>query len=151
MAAAWRRLGVLLGLVMGVAGCGGSDVTFSYFLVKVTIDRRSVDDELLGLIRVCSAEAQTARGKDGRDLCREPASLPYDLGKFEYSTTLTSGAVKFAVVLYGRYNNALARGESVEVGIVPGMTKETEVLVEAIPGAPREPGVVPGGGSDAGP
>lgn len=140
------RRAVLAGLVaLGLSGCDdGSSVTYSYFLVPVTIDRQSVDEDLLALVAHCGAEAHVGTRRDGVDLRCVRGRIPYELGKFEYTTTQTSGAVRFVVELFGINHNPLARGESMPAGIVPGKTVDVPpVVVRAIPGAMREPPGVP--------
>jgi hypothetical protein len=138
------RLAALLAVV-GLAACDdGSSGGYSYFLVPVTIDQQSVDQELLGLIAFCGAEAKTPQGNTGADLRCVRGRIPYQLGNFEYTTTQTSGSITFSVVLQGINHNPLASGESSPVGVVPGKTVEVPaIVVKAIPGAPRMPPDVP--------
>jgi hypothetical protein len=139
-----RPVLLLLALALAAAGCD-DDVTFSYFRVPVKLDRTTIDDELLDLIEACAAIAETPVNSDSGDLRCVRHRIPNDLGIFEYTTQLTSGAVKFTVVMNSYSGTTLARGELDPMAIMVGKTVTTPTLtVKAVPGAPREP---PAGGT----
>lgn len=126
-------------LAFTLAGCSG-DVTYTYFNVAVTLDQEMVmDEELMELIAGCAALAETPERTDSATLRCVRGGLMMDLGTFQYTTTLTSGSIKFTVVMSGINNNPLARGESAPVGIAPGKTISASLVVKPIPGAPRRP------------
>jgi hypothetical protein len=142
---------VLLTGALLVGGCDKT-ATFSYFNIHVTLDRTSIDDELLDLINGCAAVAETPARRDTTDLRCVRHRVPNDLGVFQYTTTLTSGSIKFSVVMASYDGTAIAQGQiDPPLGIAPGMTVEGTLVVKAIPGAPRMPptGTDTDGGTDA--
>src|SRR5687768_13035928 len=126
----------LLAVLLGALGCAEEDDrVYTYFQVKVKVDEPSVPFELNRLVRYCSAEAHTPRGVKGIDLPCPPRNVPYDLGTFEYSTTLTQGQVTIRVVLSDVNVKPLAEGSTGPLDIVAGRSIDASVLVKGIPGA----------------
>lgn len=139
MTAAARRLLVAAALAACATSCD-EEVTYTYINVAVTLDGEMVmDDELMQAIAGCAAIAETPQRMDSADLRCVRGQLTANLGTFQYTTTLSSGSVKFTVIMKGINDNALAQGSSEPVGIVPGQTISANLLVKAIPGAPRRP------------
>jgi hypothetical protein len=144
-------------LVLASAGATGCDksITYSYFNVRVTLDRTTIDDELVDLIDACAAFADTPLRQDQASLPCPRHRIPNDLGVFQYTTSLTRGEIKFSAIMNGYWGDTLAQGELEPLGIAPGMTTERTLVIKAIPGVPRVP---PGtitpvgdGGADAAP
>jgi hypothetical protein len=125
-------------LVAGGTGCEKS-ATYSYFNVHVTLDRTSIDDELLDLIDACAAFADTPLREDTSRLPCVRHRVPNDLGVFQYTTSLIKGEIKFRVIMNGYWGPTLAQGELEPLGIAPGTTTERTLVVNAIPGVPRVP------------
>jgi len=138
-----RRVALILALGLGAACGSGDDRTYSYFQVAVKVDRATVPEDLLDLVAFCHVEATTPRGMDTSDLRCQRRAIPYDLGTFEYSTTLTQGTVGFRVLLKGINANLLAQGESAPLDILAGRVTDITVEVKGVPGAMREPMTVP--------
>jgi hypothetical protein len=148
------RVFALLCLVLAAAGGAGCDksVTYSYFNIKVTLDRTSIDDELVDLIDACAAFAQTPLRQDTAPLPCVRHRIPNELGVVPYTTSLTKGEITFSAIMNGYWGATLAQGELEPLGIAPGMTIERTMVMKAIPGAPRmPPGPINpvGGGPDA--
>ena len=137
-----------LALAVALGPACGKAVTYSYFVIDVKIDPTSVDDSLLNRIAACAANAQTSLRTDSADLRCTRYHVGYDLGKFEYTTTLTSGAVTFSVVANDFSQTTLARGEVGPLDIVVGGKVTGSILVKAVPGAVPDADL--GGAADAG-
>ena len=135
------RAFALVWLVLAAAGGAGCDksVTYSYFNIKVTLDRTSIDDELVDLIDACAAFAQTPERQDTAPLPCVRHRIPNELGVFQYTTSLTKGEITFSAIMNGYWGPTLAQGELEPLGIAPGMTIERTMVVKAIPGVPRMP------------
>jgi hypothetical protein len=121
----------------GAAGCGES-VTFAYFEVDVTVDQ-TADREFLGRITSCGVEVDGPHKHSGDLRCQRGAIQDHKLGKFEYSTSASSGTVTFTVVLKDLNGKDLARGQSDPVTIVPNKTTQAQVLVKPLPEALEPP------------
>ena len=134
------RRGLVLATVwLGLAGCDRK-VAYSYFNVTVTLDRTTIDDELLDLVSACGATATLDDGRaETRDLRCVRHNVGADLGVFQYTTSRTSGSVKFTVVLTSYWGARLATGESESVGIAPSSTTSVMMIVHALANAPRMP------------
>jgi hypothetical protein len=136
-----RRV-ALLALVLGAVGCASEDDrVYTYFQVAVKIDQASVPFELMQLVHYCSAQAETPRGEGGIDLPCRRGNIPYDLGTFEYSTTLTQGQLTIKAVLSDINVKPLAEGDTGPLNIIAGKTIDAAILIKGLPGA--LPPVVP--------
>lgn len=130
-----RRLALALVLV---AGCGDT-VTYTSFLVEAKLDPSTVNAALLARIGACAAIAETPQRQDSADLRCRQGFVSHDLGRFEYTTSLTSGTIKFIVVGNDFHQQTLVRGETT-VDIVPSKAKvPTTVIAKGIPGVPENP------------
>jgi hypothetical protein len=120
---------------LAAGGCE-EDVTYSYFAVDVSIDRRTVDPDLLGAIRSCGVLVEHV-GSERQDVHSLPCSRVdrWELGKFEYSLAGTSGQVRFRVTASNLDRKVLAEGVVGPVGVVPNKLVEAAVTLVAVPGA----------------
>jgi hypothetical protein len=149
MKAAMKRLG-LVALWLGLASCDKT-VAYSYFNVNVTLDRTTIDDELLDLVSACGVLVTFDDGTTHTgDLHCVRHSLGTNLGTFQYTTSRTSGSLKFKVTMDSYWGAELAHGESATVGIAPSSTTSVDLVVSGIANAPRMPPSA-GGPVDAAP
>jgi hypothetical protein len=127
-------------LALGLLPACDKPVTYSYFLIQARLDRATVDFERLNLIEACAVLAQTPVREDSADLhCKRHEVTP-ELGTFEYTTSLTSGSIKF-VLLANDFNQQLvARGETEPLEIVAGKTVMGEVVAKAVSPAAGDDG-----------
>jgi hypothetical protein len=129
----------LVALWLGLAGCD-KKVDYSYLNVNVTLDRTTIDDELLDLVSACGAVAAFDDGyTQTGDLHCVRHNLSTNLGTFQFTTSRTSGSVKFKVTMLSYWGAELANGESAPVGIAPSSTTTVDLVVKGIPNAPRMP------------
>ena len=144
-----KRALTLAALALVLGSCD-KKVDYSYFNVNVTVDRTSLDDELLDLVSACGASATLDDGRvDLGDLrcVRHAVVNGNSLGTFQYTTTRTSGSVTFKVTLDSYWGAELGTGQSKTVGIAPNSTTSVDLVVSAVPDAPRMPPSA--GGPDA--
>ncbi len=128
-----------------LAGCGPTDVTYSYFAITVDVDPRIEPEEVRPMIDTCPVVVETPRGEVGGDLHCVRNRIG-DRYKFEFSTTLTSGSFKFTVLMKDRNLKVLARGESPQLGLVPGQTVPGSLTVSMAPGVGPDAGARAGAG-----
>ncbi len=121
---------IRLALLAGFIGFGcEKPITYTYFDVSVTIDRQTIDPDLLATVSSCAVSVEGS-SEAAADLPCVRGFVKYDLGHFDYSTSARKGSLKFVVIL--KHNQELVgRGESVELGIVPNVTVPATVLVKA--------------------
>jgi hypothetical protein len=134
-----RRLAPLA-LALALLPACDEPVTYSYFQIHVHLDA-TVGLELLDRVQACAVVAQTPVREDSADLgCRRHMTTG-DLGTFEYTTALTSGAVKFLLVVNDFNGDPIARGETAPIQIQVGKTATGELVGTLAPGAkpPTEP------------
>jgi hypothetical protein len=143
-----NRALVLLSLLL-LPACS-EPVTYSYFVIQTKLDP-SVDFELLNRIQACAVLAQTPVREDSGDLRCRRHFVTSELGSFEYTTSLTSGAVKFVLIANDFNGQLLARGETAPLDIVPGKTVMAQLVGSAVPGAKPTPEPEPDAGSAAPP
>jgi hypothetical protein len=139
----------LVALGLGLGSCD-KKVDYSYFNVNVTVDRTTFTDELLDLVSACGASATLDDGRvDLGDLrcVRHKVADGNSLGTFQYSTSRTTGSVKFKVTLTSYWGADLGTGESSTVGIASNSTTTVDLVVKALPDAPTGPPTA--GGPDA--
>jgi hypothetical protein len=86
-----------LALVLALLPACDKPVTYSYFLIHAKLDS-TVDDALLNRIAACAVEARTSLRTDSAQLACKQHFVTNDLGTFEYTTSLTSGAIKFVLI-----------------------------------------------------
>jgi hypothetical protein len=116
----------LMGLV-ALSACG-SEVTYSYFNVKVDIDQATVNDDLRRKIASCGfIVSGDDYGQVTLNNC-ELMRVPYNLGTVDFSTSRSRGTLQFKAVMWGLNREVLAEGTSVAVAIVPNSTTNTSVL-----------------------
>jgi hypothetical protein len=114
-------------------------VTYSYFLVHAKLDA-TVDFELINRIAACAVVAKTPVREDSADLGCKQHFIANDLGTFEYTTSLTSGTIKFTLIANDPNGVLLATGETTALDIQAGKTVMAELVGTATPGAkPPEP------------
>jgi hypothetical protein len=130
-------LALAVGLLLA-AGCDKT-ATFSYFNVHVTLDRSTIDDELLDLIQTCAVTADGPVRQDISSLRCTRHRIPNDLGVFQYTTKETKGSVTFKVIMTSYFDSPLAEGSVGPIGIAPGSSTDAMLVVSGIPGAPRMP------------
>lgn len=134
-----RARALVMAAALAATGCGGSDVTYTYFVIEAKLDPMTVTSSLLGRIGACAAIAETPSRTDSADLRCQLGFVTHDLGKFEYTTSLTSGAIKFSVIGNDFHQQTLVRGETT-LDIRPSNTPITATIVaRAIPGVPENP------------
>jgi hypothetical protein len=134
-----RRLAALA-LALGLlSSCESKPVTYTTFLVEAKLDPATVNFELLNLIEACAAVAVTPQREDSADLRCKRHFVAHNLGKFEYTTTLTSGTINFILLANDFNQQTLARGESGPVTIEAGKVINASVTAVALPRMP-EPG-----------
>jgi len=140
-----------LALMLALLPACSEQVTYSYFLIQARLDRASVDFALLDRISACAVVAQTPLREDSADMrCRRHAVMN-ELGTFEYTTSLTSGAIKFVLIANDLNGQLLARGETPPLDIVVGKTVMADLVANAVPGAKPEPEPGPDAGAPATP
>ncbi len=123
--------GLLAAGALGLGGCG-EDVTYSYYRVAVTFDKETIPLELMNLINACGVVVSGNRSDTG-DLPCPRGSTRYELGTFEYSGAISSGAVNFTVLANDINLVPLARGESGNLQAMPNGTTTGSILVKATP------------------
>jgi hypothetical protein len=134
-----------LALALALLPACDKPVTYSYFLIEAKLDPTTVDFELINRITACAVLAQTPAREDSADLPCKRHQVVHNLGTFEYTTTLTSGAIKFVLIANDSNQMLLARGETTPLDIVPGKTVTATVVATALPapepdaGAPATP------------
>jgi len=126
-------------------------VTYSYFVIHAKLDPASVDFELINRIEACAVVAQTPQREDSADLRCRRHFVTNDLGNFEYTTALTSGAIKFVLVANDFNGVQLVHGETAPLEIQVGKTVTAELVGTAAPGAKPPPEPEPDAGAPAGP
>jgi len=129
--------------------CGGQEATYSYFVIQVKLDPASVDFDLLNRIQACAVLAQTPVREDSADMRCRRHFVANDLGNFEYTTSLTSGAIKFVLIANDFNGQLLVRGETAPLDIQVGKTVMAELVGQAVPGAKPAPEPAPDAGSPA--
>jgi sirohydrochlorin ferrochelatase len=134
--------------LLALAGCE-EDVTYSYFAVTATIDRASVNQDLIDRAYGCAVTVTTPRGTDAADLdatCQR-GRIGTNLGRIEYSSTVTSGSVTIKVQLKGLNDCVLAEGSSQPLTVMPNKLAEGQVTLTAVTLEPRcrpDDGTTPG-------
>jgi hypothetical protein len=130
-----------LALALALLPACDKPVTYSYFLIHTKLDA-TVDFELLNRIAACAVVAKTPTHDDSGDLGCKQHLIMNDLGTFEYTTSLTSGAIKFVLIANDPNGNLMATGETAPLDIQAGKTVMGELVGAAAPGAkpmPQEP------------
>jgi hypothetical protein len=120
-------------------------VTYSYFLIHAKLDG-TVDDALLNRIAACAVEARTPLRTDAEQLGCKQHSVTNDLGTFEYTTSLTSGAIKFVLIANDINGVLMATGQTPPLDIQVGKTVKADLLGTAAPGAKPMPEAEAGAG-----
>ena len=137
----------LLALALALLPTCDKPVTYSYFLIHAKLDPASVDFALINRIAACAVLAQTPQREDSGDLRCQQHFVANDLGTFEYTTSLTSGAIKFVLIANDFNGVPLVRGETGPLDIEVGRTVMGEVVGFAVPGAKPEPEPGPDAGA----
>jgi hypothetical protein len=128
-----KRL-TLLALALALLPACSEPVTYSYFVVHARLDA-TVDVALLNRIAACGVVATTPAREDTAELDCRQHFVSSDLGTFEYTTSLTSGAIKFKIIANDFNGILLASGETPPLDIQVGKTVTAEVVGTAAPGA----------------
>lgn len=129
---ALKAAGLCAGLL---GGCGGEDVTYSYFAVDVKID---ASYSFLERVSTCVARAEGPQTHE-EDLRCSKGTVPHNLGTFDYVTSATSGSVTFTVTLKDIGGRDIGQGKTGPVSIVAGGTQMASVTVVPLP----EPDMMP--------
>jgi hypothetical protein len=138
------------------AGCGKT-TTYEYVDVAVTVDPSTVSKvDLATMVVTCELTVTGAEMSSALVLPCVP-SQNYNLGTFEWTTTLKQGALQFTVTLFALNRVVFATGTSDPVQIVPGQKLSASVLVVGVPmtmtgtgGAGGGPGTGGAGGVSGG-
>jgi hypothetical protein len=128
-----------LALVLALLPACDKPVTYSYFLIHAKLDS-TVDDALLNRIAACAVEARTSLRTDSAQLACKQHFVTNDLGTFEYTTSLTSGAIKFVLIANDINGILMATGETPPLDIQVGKTVMADVVGTAAPGAKPDAG-----------
>lgn len=131
--------GVLGLLAAATLPACGSEVTYSYFNVKVDIDPASVDDDLRRTIASCGIFVTG----DDADQVSVPCTLtkvPYALGIVDFATSRKRGTLTFTAIMMDLNRGEIAKGTSGPVAIVPNSTTQTSVLAVKVAGGMPAPG-----------
>jgi hypothetical protein len=139
-----------LALALALLPACDKPVTYSYFVIQARLDA-TVDFELINRIEACAVLAQTPVREDQADLRCRRHFVSNDLGPFEYTTSLTSGAIKFVLIANDFNGVLLARGETPPLDIQAGKTVMAELVATAAPGAKPMPQPEPDAGAPAAP
>jgi hypothetical protein len=139
-----------LALVLALLPACSEEVTYSYFLVQTRMDRATVNDALLDRISACAVLAQTPVREDSVDLRCKRHAVASELGAFEYTTSLTSGAVKFVLIANDFQGRRVIQGETQPLAIDVGKTVLAELVGQALPGANPEAEQPDAGAPDSG-
>jgi hypothetical protein len=132
------RLAPLL-LALALLPACQQQVTYSYFVIHAKLDS-TVDFGVLDRIEACAVLAQTPVRQDQADMHCKRHSVTSDLGTFEYSTSLTSGAIKFELVANDFNGVLLAHGQTPPLDIEVGKTVKADLIGSLAPSAnPPEP------------
>jgi len=133
-------------VALGVtAGCEDT-VTYSYINIDVKFDRMTIPPELIDQIEGCAVFADTPVRRDQDDLRCRRHMVPYEYGKFQYTTTLTSGAIKFTVRAVDFNQVIIAAGEVGPLTIKRGGSVDDSILVKAVPQETPDAGTGPEAG-----
>ena len=137
---------LMAALLLGLLPACEEQVTYSYFVVQARMDR-TVDFALLDRINACAVLAQTPVREDSADLRCKRHMVMNELGAFEYTTSLTSGAIKFVLIANDFNGKLLIRGETAPLDIQKGKTVMAELVGRPVPGARPEPEPEPDAGA----
>jgi hypothetical protein len=135
-----------LALVLALLPACDKPVTYSYFLIHTKMDA-TVDFELINRIAACAVEARTPTRTDSAELGCKQHFVANDLGTFEYTTSLTSGAIKFVLIANDPNGKLMATGETPPLDIQAGKTVMAELVGTAAPGAKPMPEPEPDAGA----
>jgi hypothetical protein len=128
-----KRL-ALFSMALALLAACDQPVTYSYIVVTARLDPSTISPRLLDRIGSCGVYARTPEREDATDLGCVLRKVKYELGKFEYTTTLSSGSINFVVVANDINQHLVARGETGPITIKHGGTATGEVLATLVPG-----------------
>jgi hypothetical protein len=128
-----KRLGLLLTLALASSPACDKPVTYSYFLIDAKLDPATVGFSVKDVIEACAVTAQTPLREDVGDLHCRRHQVTNDLGTFEYTTSLTTGSIKFVLIAQDYNQQLVARGESMPLDIKLGQTVTGSVTAVAVP------------------
>jgi hypothetical protein len=128
-----RRFAALV--LLALAPACSEPVTYSYFLVQARLDPMTVDSSIRDRIVACAVTAQAPMREETADMrCRQRMVMS-ELGLFEYSTSLTTGPVKFTLIATDIHGQLMAMGETMPLDIKVGQTVDAVVVATLAPGA----------------
>ena len=115
------------------ASCGKTN-NYNYIDVNVVVDSSTVTKPDLATM-VVSCEMYVT-GAEMSSTVQLPCNVPlssYNLGTFQWDTTLGKGSLQFTVTLFALNRVVFAMGTSDPVAILPGQTQTASVLVVGVP------------------
>ena len=115
-----------------VAGCAKT-TTYRYVDVAVTVDRSTVTiADLASMVVSCEMYVTGSETSSPVVLQSCMPTKGFDIGTFEWTTTLDKGSLQFVVTLFALNRQPFAMGTSAPVAIVPGQKLTGSVLVVGI-------------------
>jgi hypothetical protein len=137
-------LAVLAGLALPVS-CSKTN-TYSYVDVNVQVDPSVPVKELGAKVDSCEVKVSGAESVEGVVIpCGPNAKIGYDLGTFEWTTTLEKGQLIFTVTLFALNREVYGTGTSAPVDIVAGKRVNAAVVVVVTPSTMTGTGGAGGG------
>jgi len=122
--------------------------TYSYVDVSVQVDPSVPMKDLAATLDSCEVQVSGAESVEGVVIpCGPNAKIGYDLGTFEWTTTLEKGQLVFTVTLFALNRAVYGSGTSTPVDIVAGKRVNSSVIVVVTPTTMPGTGGAGGGGS----
>jgi hypothetical protein len=124
-----------LALVTGLLTFSCSKTTtYSYVDVSVQVDPSVPMKDLAATLDSCEVQVSGAESVEGVVIpCVPNAKIGYDLGTFEWTTTLEKGQLVFTVTLFALNRAVYGSGTSTPVDIVAGKRVSSSVIVVVTP------------------
>ena len=120
--------------------------TYSYVDVNVQVDPSVPRQELAAKLDSCEVKVTGAESVEGVVIpCVPNAKLGYDLGTFEWTTTLEKGQLVFTVTLFALNRAVYGSGTSAPVDIAAGKRVNGSVIVVVAPSTMTGTGGAGGG------
>jgi hypothetical protein len=120
--------------------------TYSYVDVSVQVDPSVPMKDLAATLDSCEVQVSGAESVEGVVIpCVPNAKIGYDLGTFEWTTTLEKGQLVFTVTLFALNRAVYGSGTSTPVDIVAGKRVSSSVIVVVTPSTMTGTGGAGGG------
>ena len=120
--------------------------TYSYVDVSVQVDPSVLMKDLAANLDSCEVQVSGAESVEGVVIpCGPNAKIGYDLGTFEWTTTLEKGQLVFTVTLFALNRAVYGSGTSTPVDIVAGKRVSSSVIVVVTPSTMTGTGGAGGG------